>query len=116
MAITTMSKITDPITGMKKQKTSRLYDTEKVVHTKDDAKEINDALSEHNKDWGINRITGKSRKSSPEGYKVSSNCESCKPRGHNIRDQKFVEDKKHIDPEGLYKIYTDMGPIETCYK
>lgn len=116
MAIKTMSKITDPITGTKKVKATRLYDTEKVVHTKDDAKEINDALSEHNKDWGINRITGKPRKSSPEGYKVSSNCESCKPRGHNIRDPKFVEDKKHIDPAGLYKIYTDMGPIETCYK
>lgn len=116
MAIQTMTKIPDPITGTKKVKATRLYDTEKVVHTKDDAKEINDALSEHNKDWGINRITGKPRKSSPEGYKVSSNCESCKPRGHNIRDPKFVEDKKHIDPEGLYKIYTDMGPIETCYK
>lgn len=116
MAITTMGKITDPITGTKKVKSSRLYDTGKVIHTKDDAKEINEALSEHNKEWGVNRITGKPRKSSPGGYKVSSNCESCKPRGHNIRDPKFVEDKVHIDPDGLYKIYTDMGPIEKCYK
>lgn len=116
MAITTMGKITDPITGTKKVKSSRLYDTEKVIHTKDDAKEINEALSEHNKEWGVNRITGKPRKSSPGGYKVSSNCESCKPRGHNIREPKFVEDKVHIDPDGLYKIYTDMGPIEKCYK
>ena len=116
MAIKTMSKITDPITGTKKVKTTRLYDTKKVVHTKDDAKEINEALSEHNKDWGINRVTGKPRTSSAGGYKVSGNCEACKPRGHNIRDPKFVEDKEHIDPKGLFKIYTDMGPIEKCYK
>ena len=44
MAIKTMSKITDPITGTRKVKAPRLYDTKKVVHTKDDAKEINDAL------------------------------------------------------------------------
>ncbi|MCR4734511.1 MAG: hypothetical protein K5829_05865 [Treponema sp.] len=99
-----------------KEKDLHLFDIKKVVHTKDDGKAVNDLLSGHNQGWGISRVTGKPRTSTPNGYKASANCESCKPRGHNIRDPKFVEDKKHIDPNGLYKIYTDMGPIEKCYE
>lgn len=98
------------------EKDKHLFDTEKVVHSKDDGKPINDLLSEHFKNWGKSRVTGKQRTSSANGYKTSASCEPGYARGHNIRDPKYVEEKKHIDPEGLHKVYTDMGPIEKCYK
>ena len=48
MAIQTMTKITDPINGITYEKDLHLYDTEKVVHSKDDVKGINRGLRKLN--------------------------------------------------------------------
>lgn len=105
----------DPITGSIKAAEKHLYDIEKVVKSKDDVKPLNDILSAHSKNWGINKITGKTRTSTPDGFKVSAPMESGYARGHNIRDPNYVEDKKHIDSEGHHETFIDMGPIEKCY-
>ena len=105
----------DPITSSIHAAEKHLYDIEKVVKSKDDVKPLNDMISAHNKNWGTNKITGKPRASTPGGFKVSAPMDTGYARGHNIRDPKYVEDKKHIDPEGYHETFIDMGPIEKCY-
>ena len=105
----------DPITGSIHEAEKHLYDMEKVVKSKNDVKPLNDMLAAHKKNWGINPITGKPRRSTPGGFKVSAPMESGYARGHNIRDPNYVEDKVHIDSEGHHETFIDMGPIEKCY-
>ncbi|MBQ0052483.1 MAG: hypothetical protein KBT11_10550 [Treponema sp.] len=105
----------DPVAGSIHETEKHLHDVEKAVKSRDNAKPLNDMISAHEKNWGINSITGKPRTSTPGGFKVSAPMESGYARGHNIRDPNYVEDKKHIDPEGHHETLLDMGTIEKCY-
>ena len=57
--------IPDPINGRTFEKHLHLFDTEKVVHTKDDVKPLKKLLSR----FGKNKITGKDRESFSTGFK-----------------------------------------------
>ena len=103
--------VSDPINGKTFEKHLHLFDTEKVVHAKDDVKPLKKLLSR----FGKNKITGKDRESFPTGFKVSAKCRPNFSRGHNIREENFVEGKNHIDEKGFHKTYLDLGNLEQCY-
>ena len=104
--------VPDPINGRTFEKHLHLFDTEKVVHAKDDVKPLKKLLSR----FGKNKITGKDRESFSTGFKVSAKCRPNFSRGHNIREENFVEGKNHIDEKGFHKTYLDLGNLEQCYK
>lgn len=118
-------------------KDEHLFDTKKVVHSKDDAKQLNYLLksSAHGKSsstkdsndngtnyavsakskYGISKITGKPRTSSPEGFKASAKCRPEVAPGHNRRDADWVKNRENVDPTGYHKTYLDFDSVEKSY-
>lgn len=114
MAIKTMSKITDPINGITYEKDLHLYDTEKVVHSKDDVKGINRGLRKLNY-----KVTGKDafdENGNHKGFKCSAKCRPEVAEGHNRRDKKWVEKLEHVSKDGDYEIWMDYKNLDAAYK
>lgn len=137
MNIITMDMI-DPVTGQVKDKDEHLFDSKKPVYSKDDVKQLNRMLKSAGKSkntsysnnsssgrvaggktgkskYGISKVTGKERTSSPEGYKCSAKCRPEVALGHNNRDPDWVKNRENVDPYGYHKTYLDCGSIEKCY-
>lgn len=119
-------------------KDEHLFDTKKVVHTKDDVQQLNYFLKSSLKGqvssqsdssgtdgtarvksvsskYGVSKITGKPRTSSPQGYKVSAKCRPEVAPGHNRRDPSWVKDRENVDPAGYHKTYLDFESVEKSY-
>lgn len=114
MAIKTMSKITDPINGITYENDLHLYDTEKVVHSKDDVKGINRGLRKLNY-----KVTGKDafdENGNHKGFKCSAKCRPEVAEGHNRRDKKWVEKLEHVSKDGDYEIWMDYKNLDAAYK
>lgn len=114
MAIKTMSKITDPINGITYEKDLHLFDTEKVVHSKDDVKGINRGLRKLNY-----KVTGKDafdENGNHKGFKCSAKCRPEVAEGHNRRDKKWVEKLEHVSKDGDYEIWMDYKNLDAAYK
>lgn len=114
MAIKTMSKITDPINGITYEKDLHLYDTEKVVHSKDDVKGMNRGLRKLNY-----KVTGKDafdENGNHKGFKCSAKCRPEVAEGHNRRDKKWVEKLEHVSKDGDYEIWMNYKNLDAAYK
>lgn len=135
MNIITMNMI-NPEPGKLQEKDEHLFDTKKVVHSKDDVKPINNFLksskSEHKPQtpnvstkavsggsaggkYGVNQITGKTRTSSPEGFRVSAKCRPEIALGHNKRDPNWIKDRENVDPTRYHKTYLDFDSVKKVY-
>ena len=114
MAITTMGKITDPITGTTKEPDPHLYDYDKVLHSKDDMKGVNRGLHRLNY-----KITGKAafdENGNHKGFKCSAKCRPEVAEGHNRRNENWVKNLEHVAKDGDYEIWMDYKNLDIAYK
>ena len=114
MAITTMTKNTDPINGTTKEKDPHLYDYDKVVHSKDDMKGVNRGLQRLNY-----KITGKDafdENGNHKGFKCSAKCRPEVAEGHNRRNENWVKKLDHVAKNGDYEIWMDYKNLDSAYK
>ena len=114
MANTNTSYIKDPINGITYEKDLHLFDTEKVVHSKDDVKGIKRGLRKLNY-----KITGKNafdENGNHKGFKCSAKCRPDLAEGHNRRDKNWVEKLEHVSKDGSYEIWMDYKNLDTVYK
>lgn len=114
MAITTMTKNTDPINGTTKEKDPHLYDYDKVVHSKDDMKGVNRGLRRLNY-----KITGKDafdENGNHKGFKCSAKCRPEVAEGHNRRNENWVKKLDHVAKNGDYEIWMDYKNLDSAYK
>lgn len=99
-ADTSVSKNIDPINGITYEKGLHLFDTEKVIHSKDDVKGIKRGLRKLNY-----KITGKNafdENGNHKGFKCSAKCRPDLAEGHNRRDKNWVEKLEHVSKDGSY--------------
>lgn len=114
MAITTMSKIADPINGTTKEQDQHLYDFDKVIHSKDDMKSVNRSLRRLNY-----KVTGKDafdEHGNHKGFKCSAKCRPEVAEGHNRRNENWVKNLDHVAKNGDYEIWMDYKNLDTAYK
>ena len=114
MAITTMSKITDPINGTTKEQDQHLHDFDKVIHSKDDMKGVNRGLQRLNY-----KITGKDafdENGNHKGFKCSAKCRPEVADGHNRRNENWVKKLDHVAKNGDYEIWMDYKNLDSAYK
>lgn len=114
MANTNTSYIKDPINGITYEKDLHLFDTEKVVHSKDDMKGVNRGLQRLNY-----KITGKDafdENGNHKGFKCSAKCRPEVAEGHNRRNENWVKKLDHVAKNGDYEIWMDYKNLDSAYK
>ena len=114
MAIQTMSRIKTPVTESSVEKDLHLYDTKRVVYSKDDVKDINRGLRRLNY-----KVSGKNafdKNGNHVGFKCSAKCRPEVAEGHNRRNKNWVNKLEHIQKDGDYEILMDYDNLDTVYK